>query len=163
MIAAEGLGMRVSRYLGGILGVFALVAVASADVVELRNGHRVEGTVTKESPEDVGVELERGMVFHFKRDEVRSIRRAARTPAPAPPNTPVPAPDRAIAPAPPPPAVARPSTADETLRRLGTSFGLTLLDSTAAPAFTLTDLGGRTTSLAELNDRPVLLYFWTTW
>ena len=153
--------MRTRGSVIGALFFLALVAVASADVVELRNGQRVEGTVTKESPEDVVVELERGIVFHFKRDEVRSIRRAARTPASALPSAPPPAPDRTIATAPPP--AARPPAADETLRRLVTSFGITPLDAIAAPAFTLTDLAGRRTSLAEVNDRPVLLYFWTTW
>ena len=155
--------MRTRGSVVGVLLFLALVAVASADVVELRNGQRVEGTVTKESPEDVVVELERGIVFHFKRDEVRSIRRAARTPAPALPSVSPPAPDRAIATAPPAPPAARPPAPDETLRRLVTSFGITPLDAIAAPAFTLTDLGGRRTSLADLRDRPTLLYFWTTW
>jgi hypothetical protein len=37
------------------------------------------------------------------------------------------------------------------------------LDGAPAPAFTLTDLGGRPVSLAAQQGKVVLLYFWTTW
>lgn len=37
------------------------------------------------------------------------------------------------------------------------------LDGAAAAAFALPTLDGQRVSLADLNGRPVLLYFWATW
>lgn len=38
-----------------------------------------------------------------------------------------------------------------------------MLEGKAAPAFTLTDLDGKTWSLEQLKGRPVILNFWSTW
>lgn len=61
-------------------------------------------------------------------------------------------------------ALATPLGADEETRRLLQALWVdTPVRPAVAPQFSLPDLNGTSTTLAGLQGRLVMLYFWTTW
>lgn len=78
--------------LAGLLAVFLIGAPAFADIVELKDGRRVEGTFRGASSAIVAIDVD-GRTQTFEFDEVRALYFGAPPPVPAAPVAPAPAPE----------------------------------------------------------------------
>jgi tetratricopeptide (TPR) repeat protein len=55
-----------------LLSVFLFVSYASADIIHLKNGRKIEGTITKETDDAFVIDIGMGEVIH-KKEEVSSV------------------------------------------------------------------------------------------